>query len=419
MTARVANEQADEQALLSKVSDEGAVKIGDVEKSVGEASLATIESEWGEENAPGLPVSLESCPAYPQDCGVFHEGFTCSAAAGCQCNFKCKPKIQRLIACTAKTASVVYDALRNALCGIMPSDCIWMSPQAGASFLTAEKIQAGPAVKGADVRLLVSIRDPFQWLISSYLFYGLRGQEYGCRIDLGESIYTRKALVSLQQGPSSIFKKFPHVPTWADGETYSHYLSQLTVRDGLLIDMLRQIDAAQVEAGFPKYTDASKMKFEGPTDFSMMLKGASLALANSDGKVRAVCVDKLTASTEQYDKIMQESVEFFDVPAVNGSTAWALVGEQIRDLEIIRNRDLHPMYHHNSALSPETKAWLGHLAVQIDAQYFGGFVAHYAKLLACRDLPAEAPRPPGMTDSSVGKDVMKQDGGGCRRLQAT
>jgi hypothetical protein len=82
--------------------------------------------------------------------------------------------------------------MQQALCKALPNDCIWFSPQLGASALQqppraedgdgdGSSTLAGTGwrqvMQGvSDYRLLVSIRDPIKWLVSSYLFYGLRGQ---------------------------------------------------------------------------------------------------------------------------------------------------------------------------------------------------------------------------------------------------
>jgi hypothetical protein len=37
----------------------------------------------------------------------------------------------------------------------------------------------GPIADDGDYRLLSVTRDPFRWLVSSYVYYGLKGREYG------------------------------------------------------------------------------------------------------------------------------------------------------------------------------------------------------------------------------------------------
>ena len=176
------------------------------------------------QQAKPLPLAATCSAGGPaESCEENRFGFVCSPFNGgepcCTCKFNCTPVVTRMIACTAKTGSVMYgactptcvatpsltsldplphprlshlprlfaryDNFRKALCATLPDDCVWLSPMGGAAGLN-RFLEPGTTLQGtqwpqlvpgvADYRLLVSIRDPFKWLVSSYLFYGLRGQ---------------------------------------------------------------------------------------------------------------------------------------------------------------------------------------------------------------------------------------------------
>ena len=167
--------------------------------------------------------------------------------------------------------------MRRHFCGILTDNCvsalvrplqhcsshwsrhlrlqIWFNGCLGAAHLTASILEEGPVFIGSDYRLLVSIRDPFRWVVSAYLFYGLRGQEFGTRNDMGET-HDARAMVKLVLGN----ERFEKLPKWPEEMFYSDFIRSLSVPDGLLIEMSRQIGYGQLAAGYPKYTTAQEFE---------------------------------------------------------------------------------------------------------------------------------------------------------------
>jgi hypothetical protein len=143
-----------------------------------------------------------------------------------------------------------------------------------------------------------------------------------------------------------------------------------------------------------------------------MLKSVGLSINSDSEKIKHVCLDHIVSSSASYDTIMESVVAFMAIPprAADGASAWAQIQAQVKELDLHRKPSAHA-----SALDHTEKAWLNSLALRLDAQYFGGYLKHYAMLMQCAELPAEelpaTTRPISL--ETPGSAVMPQDG---RRL---
>ena len=352
------------------------------ERDVPLDTTGRIHDMW----ASDADALAEQCT--PQNtCDDHFHGFVCGQNDACSCDFKCSPGLTRMLAMSPKTGSVMYDHVRTELCTALPRNCIWRSDMLSAASLSAQQLQEGPIIRGADYRLLVSIRDPFRWLVSAYLYYGIRGEEYGGDTD-GHARDTVDTIRNLEG--------FGHTQNavWHKNETYSAFLRRIPIEQGLLLDIARQIGQVQLQLGLPKYNTSSEFELgfvqdsfvgNGRDDFVVLLRSAGLGLG-ANRRVRTICLDHVMQSTASFDRIMQDVVEFFEMPRTeDGSMAWTAVGARIRELDIHRNPTEHPV-----PVAFEVQKWLHSIAMQLDTQYLAGYVQHFAAVLGCAELPSAA-----------------------------
>jgi hypothetical protein len=86
----------------------------------------------------------------------------------------------RIIAWSPKSGTYLNRAVRTVLGGLMPEECLWFSEGEWGDSWSERSKAAGPVVPGVvDYRMVVTLRDPFKLIVSTYHYFGLIGREGG------------------------------------------------------------------------------------------------------------------------------------------------------------------------------------------------------------------------------------------------
>jgi hypothetical protein len=264
--------------------------------------------------------------------------------------------------------------------------------------VTEKLLRKGPVFAGSDYRMLVTLRCPFKYIVSSYTYFGLRGAGWGsctgetnkgADSEATEPLRIREILDST--ATLAQWKNLPKLPEFNDDETYHAYVSRISVHDGVLVEMLRSTDHLNsrnppLAGPFTRVIDiehdetsgkilSAKAKPEslGPTDLLYMLQNAHLTRNND--KVKGVCFEATEKSIPEFDKTMQGVAEFMQLP---GASSWH---ENMR--KAFRSIHRRPFPEGKFAQS------LAGLVHYLDLRHFHGYLSSYALEMQCAKLPSQ------------------------------
>ena len=156
-----------------------------------------------------------------------------------------------MIAWSPKTGTFLFRGVRLVLCKLLPGECVLHSEIGlqGASHI--DVLHAGPMLRGVPAALLVVVRDPIRWMVSSFSYFGKRGAEFaGARDwdpdceDVGGAQRSREERSVVAEVRADA--RFRHLPAWRARETYGQFVGRLGLRDGVLVEMARHMLNLQV-----------------------------------------------------------------------------------------------------------------------------------------------------------------------------
>ena len=178
-----------------------------------------------------------------------------------------------MIAWSPKTGTFLFRGVRLVLCKLLPGECVLHSEIGlkGASHL--DVLQAGPMLRGVPAALLVVVRDPIRWMVSSFSYFGKRGAEFaGARDwdpdceDVGGAQRSREERSVVAEVRADA--RFRHLPAWRARETYGQFVGRLSLRDGVLVEMARHMLHLQVRGSTTHAAPAGKRLDSPPRDTS-------------------------------------------------------------------------------------------------------------------------------------------------------
>ena len=156
-----------------------------------------------------------------------------------------------MIAWSPKAGTYLFRGVRLVLCKLLPGECVLHSENGLEGAATVDVLHAGPVLRGVPAALLVVVRDPIRWMVSSFSYFGTRGAEFasardwdpGCE-DGGGAQRSREERSVVAEVRADA--RFRHLPAWRARETYGQFVGRLSLRDGVLVELARHMLHLQV-----------------------------------------------------------------------------------------------------------------------------------------------------------------------------
>ena len=301
----------------------------------------------------------------------------------CFCNpkRKLKPTISRIISSGPKTASHFFKGLQAVFCKLQQAESIFFNQD---ERITPARLQDGPVFQGVDYRLLVSVRCPIEYIVSSYTYYGVRGYEEGaCKGTIdpqsnegAQGIIRIRKILSIDH---TVWKDLPVLPTFKSTETYSQYTRRISVHEGLLVEMLRQIGNGD-HPGFPLLS-----RYDSDSGLDTLINNIRLLGSSMDRNIKGVCVNAISPATPQveFERTMRSVAEFMEIP---GASEWPHA--MMDAFNSVRRPEHNSEADVNMNKIPKiVKENLATLVLWLDHKHFGGYLSKYAEAVKCTKLP--------------------------------